>query len=64
VPIKYFQESIYSITSGYLIRDWKFNGRQSLGHFNTEDVEEGIYFLSLVSENGEILKTMKLVIIR
>jgi hypothetical protein len=50
--------------SGYLIRDWKFNGRQSLGHFNTEDVEEGIYFLSLVSENGEILKTMKLVIIR
>jgi mRNA-degrading endonuclease RelE of RelBE toxin-antitoxin system len=50
--------------SGYLIRDWKFNGRQSVGHYNTEDVKEGIYFLSLVSENGEILKTMKLVIIR
>jgi hypothetical protein len=63
---KFEQEYILQLLdiSGHRLKEWKFAGRQTLGHYEVEDIPDGVYFLSLSSEEGNVLKTQKLVIIR
>lgn len=49
--------------SGQRVKEWKFSGSQTMGHYNLEDIPNGLYLLSLSTQNGEMVKTTKLAII-
>jgi len=59
------QEYILQLSdiSGHRLKEWKFSGSQTMGHYNLEDIPTGLYLLSLSTHNGEMLKTTKLAII-
>lgn len=49
--------------SGHRLKEWRFSGRQTLGHYDISDVPDGVYVLSLKGQGGIVLKGQKLVVI-
>ena len=51
-------------TSGILFKEWEFKGKQGFGHYNIEDIQAGVYLLTLTTSDERVQKTVKLVIVR
>ena len=51
-------------TSGILFKEWEFKGKQGFGHYSIEDIQAGVYLLTLTTSDERVQKTVKLVIVR
>ncbi len=51
-------------TSGILFKEWEFKGKQGFGHYSIEDIQAGVYLLTLTTADERALKTVKLIVLR